>query len=284
MTLEVIDPGVLSTVQDLGRLGFTADAVCPSGAADLPAHRLANRLVGNAERCATVEAVLGTLRLRALADTVIAVTGAPVPVIVGGHSHATGQAISVAAGEPIELGWAEAGLRSYVAVRGGVAVAPVLGSRSTDTISGLGPAPLEAGHILPIGNDVQGLPAPDHVPIHPIEASPVLDITSGPRIDWIDGASRTTLGTQRFAVSDKIDRIGVRLTGPRLVRSITRELPSEAIIVGAVQLPPNGDPIIFGPDHPTTGGYPVVAVVAERHLHVVAQLRPGQNIRFRWKM
>ncbi len=280
--IEVLDSGVLATVQDEGRIGFSAWAVSPSGAADGPAYRLANRLVGNVPGCAAVEVVLGSIRLRAHVDTVIAVSGAPAPITVGERSFATGQAIPVAGGEVITVGWAPAGLRTYLAVRGGIAVPPVLGSRSTDTISGLGPDALAAGDLLPIGNDVQGLPAPDQVPLHPIDVAPVIDLVPGPRLDWIDENSKSVLVSRSFSVSDKVDRIGVRLSGPRLVRSRTGELPSEAIIRGAIQLPPDGEPIVFGPDHPTTGGYPVVAVVAERHAHLVAQLRPGYTVRFRW--
>lgn len=281
-SLVVFDPGVASTLQDEGRPGFTADAVSPSGAADLPSYRLANRIVGNQPGCAAIELVLGTLRFRADRPTVIAVTGAPLPVTVGGRQRTSGEAIHVSAGDEIEFGWAHRGLRSYVAVRGGINVPLILGSRSTDTMSGLGPPALAVGDRLLIGDATAGLPAPDIVPTHPIEEAPVLEVHPGPRRDWLDEASIRRFGAEQFSVSDQINRIGVRCAGPALVQREVRQLASEAVIVGAVQIPPNGEPIIFGPDHPTTGGYPVVAVVVERQLPAVAQLRPGQTLRFRW--
>lgn len=280
--LTVVEPGVFSTVQDEGRHGLLHLAVSPSGAADLPAYRLANRLVGNRLGAAAIETVLGTLRVRVEQESVIAVTGAPVPFTVDGHQQAVGSSVHVDAGADITFGWATSGLRSYLAVRGGINVEPTLGSRSTDTMGALGPAALQADDHLPIGVDTERLPAPDLVPTHQIEPEPVLSILAGPRLDWITTEAEMALVQQDFAVSDQIDRIGVRLTGIPLIREITRELPSEALLHGAVQLPPNGEPIIFGPDHPTTGGYPVIAVVVERQLPVIGQLRPGQPVRFRW--
>ncbi len=280
--LTVLDPGLLSTIQDEGREGMEAYAVSPSGAADKPAYRLANRIVGNAAGVAVVEVTLGGAWLRAEEDLVVAVTGAPVAIVLDGTGAAMGQACWVRAGSELSLGRPEAGLRSYVAVRGGVAARRVLGSRSTDTLGHLGPRPLAAGDRLDVGDDTERLPAPDQVPTHPVEAHPVLDLVPGPRLDWMEAVSSDVLVTSPFRVSDQLDRVGIRFDGPLLFRSNRRELPSEAILAGAVQLPPNGAPILFGPDHPTTGGYPVIGVLVERQLPLAAQLRPGQDVRFRW--
>lgn len=280
--LQIIDPGVLTTIQDEGRPGLAAFAVSPSGAADKPAYRLANRVVGNRGGAAALELTFGGVRIRADRDLVLAVTGAPLPVTLDGVGVAMGQAIWARAGSELVFGWPSAGLRSYLGVRGGIEVDAVLGSRSTDTLGHLGHRPLAAGDRLEVGEEIERMPAPDQVPTHPIETHPVFDLIPGPRLEWMETASAGLLTSATFSVSDRLDRIGARLVGPPLRRAITRELPSEAVILGAVQLPPNGEPIIFGPDHPTTGGYPVVAVVSERQLPMVAQLRPGQDVRFRW--
>ncbi len=280
--LVVVEPGVMATIQDEGRPGLARFAVSPSGAADKPAYRLANRVVGNEEGAAVIELTFGGATMRADQDLVLAITGATLPIMLDGLGVAMGQAVWARAGSEIVFGRPTAGLRSYVAVRGGIDAPRVLGSRSCDTLGRLGVSPLVAGDRLLVGADIERMPAPDQVPTHPIEANPVLELAPGPRLDWMDEASAHRLGSESFHVSDRLDRVGVRIVGSLLRRAITTELPSEAVIFGAVQLPPNGEPIIFGPDHPTTGGYPVVAVVTERQLPIVAQLRPGQEVRFRW--
>lgn len=280
--LTVVDPGLLATLQDEGRAGMEPYAVSPSGAADKPAYRLANRIVGNAAGVAVVEVTMGGARFRAEQDLVVAVTGAPTGIVLDGAGAAMGQACWLRAGSELALGRPEVGLRSYLAIRGGVAARRVLGSRSTDTLGHLGPRPLAAGDLLGVGDDTERLPAPDQVPTHPIEAHPVLDLVPGPRLDWMEAVSADVLVSSPFRVSDQLDRVGTRFDGPLLFRSISRELPSEAILAGAIQLPPSGAPILFGPDHPTTGGYPVIGVLVERQLPLAAQLRPGQEVRFRW--
>jgi biotin-dependent carboxylase-like uncharacterized protein len=267
--IEVLDAGPLSTVQDLGRRGHAALGVPVSGAFDRAALRLANRLVGNAENAAAIEVTLGGLRLRTDRAVTVALTGAECPGV------AWGAAVSLPAGAVLELGRPASGLRSYLAVRGGVDGEPMLGSRSTDTLSGLGPAPLTAGTHLHIGRPTQpvsgafapGRPAGGRVPV-----------LFGPRDDWFTAAARHTLLDTPWRVRAASDRVGVRLDGPALVRSRTGELPSEAVLPGAVQVPGDGRPIVFGPDAPVTGGYPVIAVVLEPDL--LAQLRPGDEVRF----
>lgn len=175
--------------------------------------------------------------------------------------------------------WRRLYLRCYVAVRGGIDVPPVLGSRSTDTLGKLGPPPLAAGMLLPIGSPPIGFPTVDLAPRAALPVSPVLRVTPGPRRDWFTDPAR--LLSTVYTVSPDSDRVGIRLTGPPLSRTRHDELPSEPCVPGSLQVPPSGQPILFHADHPTTGGYPVIAVVDEEDLDVAAQLRPGQTLRFR---
>jgi biotin-dependent carboxylase-like uncharacterized protein len=282
-TLTVVDPGPLALVQDRGRTGYADLGVGRSGAADLPAMELANRLVGNSPDAAVVEVTLGGLMLRADAAVWIAVTGAPVPVRVGGRARWSEEPVPVAAGECVELGRPDRGLRSYVAVRGGIEVAAVLGSRSTDLLSGLGPAPLTVGSTLPVGTPSASWRPVDSAPGAPppaVDDDLHLPLVLGPRDDWFEPEARRLLLGSRFEVTPDSDRVGLRIAGPALPRRVARELTSEGVVRGSVQVPPGGRPTIFGPDHPVTGGYPVIAVVPSCAVHLTAQLRPGQGIRF----
>ncbi|MEV7615876.1 biotin-dependent carboxyltransferase family protein [Streptomyces sp. NPDC089799] len=282
--MEVVRPGALTTVQDLGRPGHAHLGVPRSGALDAPAHALANRLLGNEREAAALETTLDGVTLRAHgAPVMVAVTGAPCPVRVAGHPAPWGEPVRVPAGALLEVGAATHGVRSYVAVRGGLAVPRVLGSRATDLLSGLGPAVLSTGTVLPVGcaagpltaaTDVLPLPAP------PDEL--VLPVRPGPRDDWFTQESVTALTRATYRVSSAANRIGLRVeSGPPLVRSRPGELASEGMVLGAVQVPPNGLPVVFLADHPVTGGYPVLGVVPTSALPSVAQARPGAAVRFR---
>ncbi|MBB4688096.1 5-oxoprolinase subunit C family protein [Amycolatopsis jiangsuensis] len=278
--VEVLAPGPFATVQDLGRSGYAAVGVGRSGAADRGALKLANRLVGNPETHAALEVTLGGLRMRTSEHATVAITGAAVPVRAGGRAMATHAPIVLRPGDELELGMAQQGLRSYVAVRGGFDVEPVLGARATDTLGRLGPPPLVAGMTLPVGRRVAGWPATDLAPQRQAFAEPVLRLRPGPRLEWFTGSALSTLTGGGYTVTSELDRVGVRFTGPALTRARTGELPPEAARPGALQVPPSGVPILFLADHPVTGGYPVAAVVAEADLDVAAQLRPGQRVRF----
>jgi biotin-dependent carboxylase-like uncharacterized protein len=271
--IEIVEPGPLATVQDLGRTGYAALGVARSGAFDRGALRLGNRLVGNPDDAAGIEVTLGGLAVRLHVAATLALTGAS---CAGAPDW--GAAVSLPAGSTFRLAAPVRGLRSYLTVRGGVAVAPVLGSRSTDTLSGIGPAALRPGDRLPIGapvGDMVGATAAEPAPV----ARVVLPLRFGPREDWFTPAAPATLLAGRWTVRPESDRVGIRLAGPRLARARTDELPSEPTVPGAVQVPPDGRPIIFGPDAPVTGGYPVIAVVTD--LDRAAQLRPGDAVRFR---
>ncbi|AJF64100.1 biotin-dependent carboxyltransferase family protein [Streptomyces vietnamensis] len=276
----VVRAGALTTVQDLGRTGYAHLGVPRSGALDPAAGRLVNRLVGNAEDAAVLETTVNGCALRPRCAVTVAVGGAPCPVRVDGRPAAWGTTLRVAAGSVLEVGAAVRGLRSYVAFGGGIAVAPVLGSRSTDLLSGLGPAPLAEGAVLPLGaaTAVRGSVDAPPWPGPPDEL--VLRVRPGPRDDWFTGAALRTFTTRAYRVSPASNRIGLRLEGPSLERAVPGELASEGMVLGAVQVPPDGRPVVFLADHPTTGGYPVVAVVREADLGAAAQAVPGTPVRF----
>jgi biotin-dependent carboxylase-like uncharacterized protein len=279
-SLEVLRPGYGATVQDLGRPGYAALGVSESGAADRYSLRLANRLVGNPEDAAGIEAPMGGLLLRFDHHATVALTGAPCGAWADGRPAGMDGPIHLAPGRLLRVGTPAEGLRVYLAVRGGIDVPPVLGSRSTDTLSGLGPRPLSAGEVLPVGTRTTGWPTVDLAPHPPLPAVPWLRIIPGPRDDWFTPAALTALCTRPYTVSQDSNRIGIRLSGPPLERSREGELRSEGTVAGALQVPPTGQPILFLADHPVTGGYPVIAVVREDDLPLAAQARPGQTLRF----
>ncbi|MFF4731402.1 biotin-dependent carboxyltransferase family protein [Streptomyces mirabilis] len=278
--LAVVRAGALTTVQDRGRPGHAHLGVPRSGALDAPAAALANRLVGNPVEAAVLETTLNGCALRPRSVVTVAVTGAPCPVTVGGRPAPWGAPVRVPAGALLDIGPAHAGVRSYVAVGGGVAVDPVLGSRSTDLLSGLGPPPLTDGTVLPLGRPDGVHTRVDVVP-HPGPPSElVLRVTPGPRDDWFTTSALRTLATGTYRVSSASNRIGLRTEGPSLERAVSGELPSEGMVLGAVQVPPDGRPVVFLADHPTTGGYPVIAVVRGADLPAAAQAVPGTPVRF----
>jgi biotin-dependent carboxylase-like uncharacterized protein len=279
--IEVLEAGLLSTVQDLGRPGRAALGVPPSGALDAASLRLANRLVGNPEGAAGIETTLTGVTVRLHAGRYLAVTGAPAPLRLDGRPVDSYGAFWAPAGSVLKVGPAAEGVRSYLGVAGGIAVPPVLGSRSSDVLSGLGPEPLRSGTRLPLGRAAGLPPGVDAVPVPDLPADPVLRLLPGPRAAWFAAAAHAALHGTRYEVTPRSNRIALRLAGRALERSVTRELPSEGLLTGAIQVPPNGQPVLFLADHPTTGGYPVIAVVHPDDLRLAAQARPGAGIRFR---
>ena len=263
--LVVVEAGWGTSVQDAGRPGFAELGVPKSGALDPPLRELLNRLLGNPPDAAVLE-TLGGLRLRATTAVVVA-TSADVA--------ATGRL----AGEEITVDPAAGSLWGYLAIRGGLDVPPVLGSRSTDSRSGLGPMAVTAGVRLPVGPDPCTPIVVDQAP--PLDRRAVVDIWPGPRGDWFVPGSLQTMAATTWTVSSDVSRVGARLDGAPLVRRHHQELPSEGLLPGAVQVPPDGRPVVMLADHPTTGGYPVIAVVDPSSLPTVAQTRPGSPLRFR---
>lgn len=282
--LAVVRAGALTTVQDRGRPGHAHLGVPRSGALDAPAARLVNRLAGNPPEAAVLETTLTGCALRPRATVTVAVGGAPCRVTVDGHPAAWGAPVRVPAGALLEVGPAVRGVRSYVGVSGGIAVDPVLGSRSTDLLSGLGPAPLADGAVLPLGPEAGPVTrsyarvdvAPQPSPPHEL----VLRVTLGPRDDWFTQEAVRDFTTRAYRVSAASNRIGLRTEGPALERARPGELPSEGMVLGAVQVPPDGRPVVFLNDHPTTGGYPVIGVVRAADLAAAAQAVPGTPVRF----
>lgn len=271
MSLAVLATGPLALVQDLGRPGHAAQGVGTSGAADRGAFALGNRLVGNPPTAAALEIVLGGLRLRAQRPVLLALTGAVAPATVDGRPVGHACLLRLATGDMLALSTPPAGLRTYVALRGGVDAPPVLGSRSTDTLSGLGPPPLAAGDTLRLGPPSRPLPDLDSAPV--ARAGPVaLRLLPGPRADWADDPRGP------WTVGPDSDRVALRLLGPALGRR-GAELASEGLLPGALQVPPDGAPVLFLADAPITGGYPVVGVLDAGSLDRAAQLRPGEALR-----
>ena len=280
--LEVVSPGPLSTVQDLGRHGLGALGVGHAGAADVPALRLANRLLGNAESAAAIEVTFGGLEVVAHGGVSVTLTGAPCPLTVDGRGHGPYGVVWVPDGATLRLGPPSTGLRSYLAARGGIETPPVLGSCSTDVLSGVGPDPLAAGDRLPVGRAATTYPCVDVVPVQPPEGGDVtLRVVDGPRADWFTPAGRASLLSDAYEVTADSNRVGMRLSGPGLERARDDELPSEGMVCGALQVPPSGQPTLFLADHPVTGGYPVIAVVVAADVPLAAQVRPGQRVLFR---
>ncbi|MFF3335818.1 biotin-dependent carboxyltransferase family protein [Streptomyces sp. NPDC002888] len=278
--LAVVRAGALTTVQDRGRPGHAHLGVPRSGALDGPAAALVNRLVGNPPDAAVLETTLNGCAVRPRSTVTVAVGGAPCPVTLDGRPVAWGAPVRVAAGALLDVGAALQGVRSYVAVSGGIAVDPVLGSRSTDLLSGLGPAPLTDGTVLPLGP----VPGPHaRVDVAPQPRPPaelVLRVSLGPRDDWFTPEAVRIFTSRPYRVSSASNRIGLRTEGPALERALPGELPSEGMVLGAVQVPPDGRPVVFLADHPTTGGYPVIGVVRAADLPATAQALPGTPVRF----
>lgn len=280
--IEIIAPGPLCTVQDLGRSGWAHLGVGSSGAADRSSHRLANRLVGNPVDCATLECTFGGLRVRFDEAVYVALAGADCPATTDPyHPVGHGQAVALAAGTELVLGAPRTGLRTYLAVRGGVDAPLIMGSRSTDLLNGLGHPPLVVGDRVGIGADPGTEMPVHHAPPRPSDDSPIA-LWPGPRHHWFTAAAHRALTGAAYDVLGTSNRIGTRLQGVALERSVVHELPSEGLIEGAVQVPNDGQPLIFLADHGVTGGYPVIAVVDPADIGRVAQARPGERLRFRW--
>ncbi len=281
-SLEVVATGPLALVQDLGRPGRAHLGVGRSGAADRAAFRLGARLLAQRVTSAAIEVTFGGLVVRADGAVMVVLTGADAVAEVDGRGVGHQAPFTLRDGQVLRLGVPRDGVRTYLSVRGGIDVPAVLGSRATDTLSGLGPVPLRPGLRLPIGRPPRRYPQVDLAPAPMRSAEPVeLRVTAGPRADWL--ADLATLDAM-WVVSSQSDRVGVRLEGPALDRRpdlVGAELVSEGVVRGAIQLPPAGRPILFLADHPVTGGYPVVAVVEEADVDRAAQLAPGQSVRLR---
>lgn len=279
--LTVTSVGMPALLQDRGRIGFAHLGVGQSGAADRTSYDLANRLVGNQPGVACIEVTLGRIAFTLDAPALIAVTGAPVAIACGGRRHGPNAAFAARAGDTVTLGPPTDGLRTYVAVRGGLIGRRVLGSMSWDTMAKLGTPPLRAGDSLPVGDGEGDWPATDLAPVTALDTrSMKLPLMLGPRDDWFCDEALARLAEHEFTVTSDADRVGIRLDGPELPRRRSGELPSEGVVLGALQVPTRGRPTLFLADRPVTGGYPVLGVVPRAAVDLTAQAVPGTRIRF----
>lgn len=292
LTLKVLTAPMPALFQDLGRFGQTGQGVSSSGALDRGALQAANRVVGNALGTPCLEIILGGFSFETSGRAVMALTGAPCPVSIRDAcgrtiSAETYQPISLEPGDVVTLGHAPRGMRSYLTIRGGFHVKPVLGSASTDTLAVVGPAPVTAGTVLTVENEAGPLASVSltETPAFEFPASGevvTLDVIMGPRSDWFTEAGIANLSGQLWQVTPQSNRVGIRLSGETaLERKDKAELPSEGTATGAIQVPHSGQPVLFLADHPLTGGYPVIGTVAEYHLDLAGQIPVNAQIRFR---
>jgi len=298
VSLRILEPGPLALVEDLGRPGRADIGVSSSGALDRAALRLGNRLVGNDEGCAALEILLGGFSARFENDAWFAVTGASGLLLLDEFAVDAHLPVRAPAGSVLRIGAADTGVRFYLAIRGGIDMPAVLGSRSSDVLSGLGPAPLRADDVLPVGaHPANRVGLVDFVPVdHPASGTVSVAAHPGPRADWFTESALSAFFEHEWAVSPESNRVGARLDPvrepahlagrepgavPLLERAVVDELPSEMMVAGSVQVSPDGRPTVLLADHPVTGGYPVIAVVADASLDLFAQLRPGQHVAFR---
>jgi biotin-dependent carboxylase-like uncharacterized protein len=293
--LRVVDPGPLCLLEDLGRRTGLGMGLPRAGTLDRASLRLANRLVGNPETAAGLELLGGGLVVQVMSDTVLACCGAPAHVWVDGRPEPSHTAIPVRAGAQVRVGRPPHGLRVLLAVAGGLAGDLLIGSVSSSPTAGLGRPPLRAGDVLDTAGLATGAWTATDVglagaPVGWGAHAPVLGVFAGPRDDWFTPEARALFVGTQWRVSPECDRVGIRLQGPRhpaqvgLERLVAGELPSEAVIPGSVQVPPDGRPVVFLADHPTTGGYPAIGVVDPADLDVLGQVRPGDELRFEWRV
>lgn len=282
--LRVIRPGLLTTVQDLGRWGHQASGVPVAGPMDTYSHRLANRLVGNDDQAAALEITLVGPELEAVGDLVCAVAGAEFDLSAGPDRVWCGRPFALCHGAMLRFGSRRAGARATLAVRGGVALSPVLGSRSTSLISRMGPfggRALAAGDLLPIlPGDVRREPPAAAAPLPLPRGGARLRAIPGPQDAMFTPDALEQFFSAPFTVTPQSNRMGYRLEGPVLAHAGTGDILSDATAVGSVQVPRSGQPILLMADRQTTGGYPKIATVITADLPVAGQLAPGDWVRF----
>lgn len=284
MSIRVLRAGMLTSVQDLGRFGYAHLGISSGGAADPVSFRLANLLVGNDENAPALEMTLIGGSFRFEKPVIAALTGADVSFQCS-KKMAMWKAVGLPAGSEINCGPISKGVRAYLAVRGGIAVLPELGSASTNfsgNFGGLKGRPLRDGDSIRVGDNAGTFEAKSlrkesfglFYHDHPIR------ITSALQWDWFPESTRTLFLQSTFEVTQQSNRAGLRLSGPNLSATHSRELLTEGISLGAIQVPANVQPIILFVDQQTTGGYPKIANVIAADIHRVGQLRPGDDIRF----
>lgn len=280
MTIEIKDVVGFATLQDLGRIGVAQIAVSRSGAFDLHSHELANRLVGNSSGAATIESLRARLSIKLIHSGFLAVTGAPVSIRINGRELEMFRALHVQGGDELEITPTNIGMRTYLAFRGGIQAKQVMGSVSFDQLGQIGTPPLSPGDIFHIGASPSSEIELHRSPNPGITVGSELQLQAEPAPRWNRFEDAENLYRKSFELSNEINRVGLRLTGHAFKWDTNSRLASEGLVLGAVQVPVDGVPLIFGPDHPTTAGYPVIAVVTRDSLNMLAQAEPGTKIRF----
>ena len=283
MALLVIRPGMLTTIQDLGRWGRQESGVPVAGPMDAYSHRLANRLLGNPHDAAALEITLIGPELEASEETICVVAGAEFETTVNGTAIDSAKPFAVPAGARLRFGTRRAGARATLAVRGGIAVPPVLGSRSTSVVSRMGPLggrPLAAGDVLPIGPAGSAELLSVGLPLTLPEGGARLRTIQGPHDAMFSAEALLTLFSSRFTVTPQSNRMGYRLDGPVLPHSAGADILSDGTPIGSLQVPASGKPILLMADRQTTGGYPKIGTVIAADLPLAGQLAPGDWIEF----
>ena len=288
--IKILATGLQTLLQDNGRIGQAALGISESGAMDKGALHSANRVLGNPINEAVLEITQGGFKAQINGAMVVAVTGAPCDITVTTaqsekYKASMYQPIQLAKGDVIALGSNKSGVRSYFAVRGGFNTSAILTSCSYDTLAQVGPAPLKIGQTLSITrNSKLNAVSLNEAPAINYPAAGdvvVLDIVLGPRTDWFTQQAVALLSSQLWQVTPASNRIGLRLAGEMpLTRAKQQELPSEGTCIGAIQIPANGQPVLFLNDHPLTGGYPVIGAVCNYHLDLAGQIPVNAKIKF----
>lgn len=290
MSIRVIQPGILTTVQDAGRFGYMDSGIGPGGVMDAEAYAAGNLLTGNPPDAAVLEMTLAGITAQFTEDTVIALTGADMNASLDGVRIPAYQRISVRKGQTLSMGSAVRGLRAYLAVAGGIDTPPVMGSRSTNLkchFGGYEGRPLQAGDTIPVGRpaDSEGVTIPcgeENRSLRPdFPGNIQVRVVAGPQADAFTVGGWETFLTTRYVVTSESDRMGMRLAGPPIESVNGVDIVSDGIVSGSVQVPKSGTPIILMTDHQTTGGYAKIATVCSFDLPKLAQLRPGQTVSFR---
>ena len=284
-TLRIIKPGMLTTIQDRGRWGLQAHGVPVAGPMDPVSHRLANAIVGNEPGAATLEVTLLGPEIAFDEDRAVAVAGAEFNIAAGDRPVPMHTRVLVPARTPLRFGARQRGARAYVAIAGGIAVTPTLGSRATHLISAMGGLegrPLRAGDCLPLG-EVRPARRPQPVP-SVLTAMPQgearIRVLPGPQGDYFVPSAIEVLQSAPYVVGPQSDRMGYRLDGPRLEHARGADIISDATPLGVLQVPASGQPILLMADRQTAGGYPKIATVITADMHPAGQLAPGDRITF----
>jgi len=269
------------TLQDQGRIGYANIAVPSSGAFDKKSHQLANRVIGNFPNACAIESLRSSFEFVSDAELVISVTGAPASVQVDGREYEMSRAIQVPSGSAVSVASGNLGMRTYLAIRGGIVGEMIMGSCSFDELSQIGTQPIKTGDKFAIENHVTGPISGDYVPGSVITGLNTVELEAMPAPRWNGFSNSEILFASEYEVTSSVNRVGLRLSGPELNWNSKSRLASEGVVTGAIQIPVDGMPLIFGPDHPTTVGYPVIAVVSRNSLDILAQSAPGTTVRFK---